>query len=998
MRTRRGSFLLVCLAVMSLTVILGFSLLRNIQAQSTASTANQRVLLAQSAARAGLEHATEQILRDYASPTVDVVSDAGNLPGGRVELPARSFLHGPFRAPFLALDAPDQSDFDYNRPDADKDVRAEHHLARPWIGLWQVDYHYASEGTSHITGRAREYEPGFYNVTAGPDGAIAPVSFMLTDPGRGATAPQRSDGLFYDAQFRRLDDTDPVAARQAARYRLRYAVDVEDLSGLLLVNPLADMRLPDDYRTPPNWVARAGDAFATMMVTNYGGDLAANDINVAAHCEHVFLGRGWASNVDLDAKGFPITFPLMYRSSNPGDPDCQWLTYQTINRSGQLTDNLYRSPFVTGRKDGGESLYVQDGGTDRQYLHALMGPQMSWWNYHYAVAANAADKSQSWWSDHGVVNPCTTLFPVTPFGRALTQPAGYPASYHASKRKWYEGRVNTPFYVNLMTAPPWVIDAMLVAYLPPKYKIYKYTYIQFVKYTGKDLDGRDTWDESQPGSLIPIDGANPNNNSSQYGRDLLVDTTSPAFAEFPAPFRDDFTNPPSPVPGEVIKPDYYVQDPRLGYPRLGPGHQVMLDAHGQPIIDTFPQRIYPGAAWNGDPDQPGQGSDDSGASINSDDLGYGLCTHTCQPFVHLDPAAPKENPSDYQDPKYQDPDPNIRRAAWEQSRATVEAPAWWVHDPMNYAYKKPDLKRLKFQDSYWWDIYCAMGVAISVMRAQWQQFDNGYYQSASLFPPGMRDPAAYQSIRDLDRQFLAELGESLEMPGTADPATLSAPGSAGAIHAFSINAAGPISSQQPLFQPWIPKNNIRSAMLADLLKCGSPPASGLTSKERARVMELVLNDWRMSFFGSSPGYSDCYDSHGVEQKDLEFRPLDFDGDGIVCCSCYQKPDEIDSGEVDENGVRLPPHALVEEDHRGPRPDDLMWFSPTGCFFVGKSHFYRIITRGELWDNRLRSIVNEASLESVLCVDPEGVDIRDTHTIFQRWDFDKYQGMLSHIRP
>jgi hypothetical protein len=497
---------------------------------------------------------------------------------------------------------------------------------------------------------------------------------------------------------------------------------------------------------------------------------------------------------------------------------------------------------------------------------------------------------------------------------------------------------------------------------------------------------------------------------------MLVDTTSPAFAEFPAPYRNDTTNPPAQVAGEVIKPDYYVDDPRLP-------HTVPTVNHP---VDQY-QQVYPGIAWNGDPDKMGEGSDDAGAAMNSDDLGYGLCTHTRQPFVRLDPAPPSGE-VDWAGAGW----PGMSNDDWKNGDVTVDPPdappagnvaqtdGPWRSNGRNRWYKSPDPKRLKFQDSYWWDLYCAMAMGISVFRAQWHQYDGGYmewyqqrYNPEDMFPAGERDPARYRTIRDLDRQFLSELGESLVAPGTGSPSELDAQN---LIHAYCLHGNPPNYTPwliPPFWVHWIPKNNLKSARDQDLLKSGNPdgtkkdadnnplPVSGMTSADRAKVSELVLNDFRMAFFGASPEYSDGLDPvTGVPDPLLEFRPLDFDGDGEVYCSAYQDLGATTPPDQDNTQPRTTPlpHRPAEGGGRGPKPDPHLYFSPTGCFFTGKSHYYHIVTRGELWDNLTHTILNEASLESVLCVDPEGNNLKDTHTIFQRWDYDKYLGQLSHIKP
>ncbi len=523
-----------------------------------------------------------------------------------------------------------------------------------------------------------------------------------------AAKPERNSGIFYDENFCRIAG-DPVLARQAARYRLRYAVVDDDLSGNILMNPQSDPKIPQDYRTPPPWVSHSADALASMMVTQCGSD-SPDQIWDATKLEHVFLGRGYAGNVDVDAAGFPCTFPLMYhRNANGGDSNCHFQVYQMWPYASQLTQTLYQNTHVHGDMNGGEPLYVDNNDGSDPYAHALMGPQMSWWNMYYAANENNAD---GWrW-----INPSQAFFSTTPFGHALVQPPGYPNSYDAMNRKWYQGRVNTPFYVNCMTAPPWVIDAMLTAYLPPKFKTMSFTNITFVQWLNVDKDGNNIYDWNNAVNKS-IDPFLPVNSFGLYGRDLLVDTTSPAFAEFQAPQREGgniIYN------GQVVKPDYYIPDPRLpGYPH------------------EFPyQRVYPGLAWNGDPTQPNQGSDDAGEKILTNNFGYGADVHIWQPFFRMDPY----NPWFWANwPQFQQVPPDFSSLGLNPGDSP---PVWWTANGNDLAIKGTDPNPQKYTYSYWWDIYAAMGMALTVMRAQWQNTQSGYpfipQQHVSAWPEESR--------------------------------------------------------------------------------------------------------------------------------------------------------------------------------------------------------------------------------------------------------------------
>lgn len=159
---------------------------------------------------------------------------------------------------------------------------------------------------------------------------------------------------------------------------------------------------------------------------------------------------------------------------------------------------------------------------------------------------------------------------------------------------------------------------------------------------------------------------------------------------------------------------------------------------------------------------------------------------------------------------------------------------------------------------------------------------------------------------------------------------------------------------------------------------------------RTQVMELIVNDMRLSFFGSSPQYGS------------DFRAFDFNGDGKACCSGFAPHGAATGDEtalhidqyttsVDANGI-----AMVEVDN---------YFSNTGCFFLGKSRFWRVIVRGEVWDNYLKVSNNSVDLDTVICLDPTDADNAmtthahapgrqyATHMLYQAWMYNNYRSLL-----
>ena len=178
------------------------------------------------------------------------------------------------------------------------------------------------------------------------------------------------------------------------------------------------------------------------------------------------------------------------------------------------------------------------------------------------------------------------------------------------------------------------------------------------------------------------------------------------------------------------------------------------------------------------------------------------------------------------------------------------------------------------------------------------------------------------------------------------------------------------------------------------------------ARARAKLMERLLNDWRMSFLGSAKGYID------------DFRPKDFDGDGKVFCSGYlgTQAADADTGltcwqAVDPATVGDGPGDGKRSGDPGTDPDKrLTVFSVTGGLAFMRSHQYKIQVRGELFDNVIGRPVAEKYLEAALLVDPDNNVVRsanpgvlptglgDSTIIMQRPIHNYYRGYLANTYP
>jgi hypothetical protein len=894
-RSVDGTVIIYCLALSALAVVVGYGFLRATIKDLESGDGGHQYQLAQESARAGTAHALECIIADFTAANLAIGRDAG---GSQMLADPPTFLDGPFRAPFVAFTAPNQVGGDFNATDASDDLQAENLIISDlmpktgsYTGAAQSRFH--ALGAQVDPSRGRFHEVNWTNLSRGaPTGAlptpVTPVRFSDTATG----VPERNGACFLNRTFTRLASGDAQSDRLRARYRLRYSVSSEDLEGHLLANPFPD--LDDDWRGAPGYRAIPG-RYANFqhgwynIVAAFGG----LDPTTPLRAEHVFLGRGNASNADRAASGYPISFPMMFRSPD-GAIDRPWWGYysrNTVARDPAETDRLFEGCSPAG----GEALPADRGSVwslfatgDRPLMHSWTGPQYSWINLHSATRGYYAG-----WLDDGS-NSATggslwenaTL--PTIVGRRLQAAGG------SGPWPWQSGRVDTPWRVNLLTAPPRAIHCILVAYLPPAVKVLKLTREQYFKHGGVDADGRAIYTAMGP----PVSFAPASIDVSLRGRDLFTSLAGPAFADYPPPSG------PAPGGGPAITPNFQIPDPR---------------ASGQ---------RYPGRLWND--------NDDFGKDIGTDTLiPVGRCSHTAQTFLY--DVSTRLSAYAGANPSLRTPRP----ATWGGAGGPLDRVEWTI-DPAVY----------KFADSYWWDLLHAMTSAIAIVRAQWVQYPSEIITPSTAFTPAaFRDPAQFRSIESLDRLFLRQLGESFTSPGDGVPA----PG---------VELRWDDNARNMRF--------IDGGVTVSTTIRGVATGISADAAERARSMERVLNDMRLSFFGADPTYSGT------------FRPLDFDGDGRVQCSGYPAVAGASASEI-EDGIQhwLPLDAAHAQPGRGPAPNE--WFSLSGCFTIGKSRFFRVQVRGEVFDNLIRVPVADATLESVVALDTDDDgDLRDTRILFQRW--------------
>jgi len=182
---------------------------------------------------------------------------------------------------------------------------------------------------------------------------------------------------------------------------------------------------------------------------------------------------------------------------------------------------------------------------------------------------------------------------------------------------------------------------------------------------------------------------------------------------------------------------------------------------------------------------------------------------------------------------------------------------------------------------------------------------------------------------------------------------------------------------------------------------GHPTMLRLAHGVHSAGMERLLNDVRVAFFGAS-----YVDDSGVTQP---IPPLDFNGDGFAESSLTGFNDGLVAkpGSYVHGVSRPRPYSDQASDAGNPYHPflaaapgmPLKPFTAAGRLFMGKSHYFRVSVRGQLWDLVTQEKSAERTLDFIYCVNPsdhpatielEGPlgdngtpDLTDSHVLFQR---------------
>lgn len=917
MRRLRASVLLMAVAMITILVVAAYGFLVSTRLNLDAGRSGDLGRLAQVAARAGLAHACAELDREFLS-----------TPGMPTHLRQR------WRSAFLPIDAygvgkatattnddaPQGQEFspeDANGNDTPtENLLTELHAlhlqktSQAEIGAYFARASPFRSGARLHPGGGRWIEPGrFHRDLPG-----RPISFHLRHPQAADAAsadPAVARGEPYapdvDAPLLLGSDLTRAADRDRARFRLRYAVAIEDLTGHLLAavqggydpalaSAAGGLPVPD----LPGQDPRRAFEIDALVAERYA-DAFTGMCNVTTGAYSFW---GWLSWQGLGAR------PTL------SGVDTADASYAVLRRfQGGIpqiaVDYDYAAAPPAGQPDlRSETAIVP---TVAAMHHGLLGPPHS---YEAMQAPNGyADNARN----------VSSLF--TPFGRAPrpSAPAG----------RWDGGQVDTPWRLNLPTASPRAVAAMLYAYLPQEFYTILYTTRTRQPFAGFDAQGNATWGAATTEVLSPaVRRARPCMN---------------LFNSRP-PFSGIFAH-------------------------LG---------HGYPGSE-------PEAGWM-------DWDEDLGASVDVDDLRLVV--------------APSGDLRLYARPPLWGQGANFGGLFWDIGDDVVEKQEQfaggerWVLQLGGTTVPPRKGNGLAY-DSYWCDLASAFVHAVAVAQYAWLGENGASWNGApaagtTRYPAGWADypalagqptldldldgdgvadvPSLFDSIAEVDAQFVKNMGEYPEdlpsgsRPGSASVASVPRIGHPGLYLRKATHIAAPAT-----LVTGRPANTIKSLLLAPrgLPDPATAPAPPPITAAQAAAMELVLNDMRLSFFGSSPQYPG-------------FRPIDFDDDGRACCSGYA-------------GGSAPADPATG---KGPAPDADRIFSLTGHFVMQKSRFWRITCRGEVFDEVRQRTVADADLEAAYCLDPDGEQFDlgnaaipgagplSTRLLHQRWLWNRYKGARS----
>jgi hypothetical protein len=932
---RRGTILLWCLAFSAFLTTTAFAFVRASHQHLEATSGSILGLLARQAANSGTAHAVAVICDDY--------SGAPTVPSNRFS---------PWMTAFRPFDLRQDNLTDYAIGFAgdvnEDDVKANVPLALPYFmhiyrGVYQKwDSGFSQQGNRTHPGYGRFLEPGYYASSQfyARSGVPSADERRFDDAAAGASSfPDAT--LWFDQRWR------PVASRAEAAFRLRYACMIEDLSGHLLWN-MPQAAYPSGLAKTISGPGDAGYIDETTKEFNYP---LAQKYSLPFYNMAEIAGRSinWeptADSVDTytqHAKSpqWMTTFlGLGGVSKRTHDEAFVWkyvpATLTTNGRSAVDYDGKYPADFSASTG----SSTIQAG------MRGSLGAMFSWSQMVGQIATGATSNGTPIVPGQG--QHAAWLW--TPFGSTRRNIGTTQA----------RASVDCPWQINPLTAAPRVLAAMITGL--PRSNLKKL-----------DLLSETLQENTAFGTLTP----NWVDVVAAPSKTLTAKTGYPAIA-----FRGA---------------DLFVKSFTTNGTTLFDFPRKTIDAASNSAFSHFD--YYPGPSWwrgpcldklEGTPEPYPSYPEITTTAKAEEELGKEFYMTTTAgaalTVTALDPMAGTSIPLS---PPLGGVLSGPTASAYHSDNLKAADVAVAAKPPVERYRIRWSNASAGFGNSFWIDVIDALSHTLAVTRATWNPSCTA--SAGALTTLATFDVSGNGKIdtpEEMDRLFLGLLGVSFnEAVGTGATATIP---NALYVDKTSITENGDIkewkqhANIETLAAGQTPELSPGEGALPDLF------VAGVTrSVARCLLMEKVVNDIRMSFFGANPNYT----TFRAAKLFTSYRPVDafvynVDASRYSAYHTSAKPPYPAAATGLRTQARQASYSVDSEF----KPLDNEYFSLTGYFAFGKSHFYRIITRGEVFSVLRNTAIAETNLETAVAIDPNADgDLGDSHVIYQNWHVNNFRG-------
>lgn len=934
--TRSGTILLICMSLVAAMVAIAFAYVLSMRTAAELGPSAKALGLARQSAQAGTAHACEMLLRDYLDRPLSPTSDAS----------AHRVFFNPIdnqipQAPGEAKAATAKEANLWNDNDVNplsKNLnpyrRFEGHTGRTYDpsedGGWA--------GNLVVSSTPRYIEPMHYSTRADVESSSGRTDFTKVP----ATPPEVNTPIYYDSRWQ------PATDRTLARYRLRYGVWCEDLSGHLF------MGLPAPFTR--------GDPLAA------DGDLIAAGRND----QGTELDRAWAMRYAPQLNVMFLDFELSsHRGRLSEGGGTQAYVMPWIGTDSTFTEDLQTGGFTTAGIMLGSSPWAWRNSGNNLSGTALASPwqPLGSWIVHRFTGKRYSFQALNDITGNSGLHLGGLIVPYGSPTRWDRSPD--PETVDPDTLAYNEGPTDCPWRINVLTAPANALRAVFTGFRP------SYTWEH--ELTWKVTFLWDKWDGTTPKWKIP------NPIPKTYPLITKLATAKRSQVGVPDPFRASFLSKDR-VSGAVNRRPFaqFMPSPSADNPRahMDPFYPSPVTAGYREDIGRFSDLERDGTWFR-------RGGGQAGPCVpRLDDTRRLPLLHSVTSFnnTYATPSMPDDT-SVFKVPG-KDMEAYYAFDPWNRTNADLDGDG--LNDPDTWRWPRDARPKLWNSDSYLLDALSALASSAAVAIAAYQpntpypaepaggcavfagKWGSGPTLDADTDGDGYLDAnSVITNVADIDRLFLLILGEDPAAPGgnvrTRSAVYAAMPGGSNSFTPTASYGSSPFiprlaglpayapgtrdystyfdsGAEQWKQCPFIGDDaakhiNLRRASLlglrrgiytdaepglhadnaathlgdaaalkseaASLVKGGGAYATDARTRAkhsqlmrcRLRDAERIVNDMRMSFFGANVRYLDrTRTGHPSRGR---FRPYDLDGDGWAICSAYC-PSDVSRVEVKDD--------------------------------------------------------------------------------------------------